>query len=87
MPRGRKKVQPQTVEERIAAVTAEMEALKEQLKEKKNELKELQTAKEAEDQKKLLDAFAASGKSVEEVLAMLGSKASDNENSEAETAE
>ena len=83
MPRGRKKVVPQSVDERIAVVTAEIESLKEQIKDKKNELKELQSQKEAEDQKKLLEAFASSGKSVDEVLAMLGSSDQAAENVEA----
>ena len=69
-------------DEAIAALEADITTLTEQLKAKKAELKAAQKAKvkadaaaEAqkaeEDKAKLLEAVAASGKTVEEVLAML----------------
>lgn len=74
-----------TVEEfdaQISTVTAEIEALTSQLKAKKAELKALTKnrdaavaaeaeKKAAEDKAKLLDAIAASGKSVDEILELL----------------
>ena len=69
MPRGRKKVV--NIAERIEAVKAEIESLSIQLKEKKAELKKLEAEQAEEDKAKLLEAFAASGKSVEEVVAWL----------------
>ena len=57
--------------EKIEAVKAEIETLTAQLKEKKAELKKLETEQAEEDKTKLLEAFAASGKSVDEVVAWL----------------
>ena len=70
---------PTAIEEKMAAVEAEITTLSEQLKAKKDELKALAKDKEAaivaaaekkaeEDKKAILDAVAASGKSVEEIL-------------------
>lgn len=61
-----------TADERIAAVLAEIEDLQAQIQEKKAELKSLKAVKAEEDQKRILNAVAASGKSAEEVIAMLG---------------
>ena len=61
-----------TADERIAAVLAEIEALQAQIQEKKAELKSLKAVKAEEDQKRILNAVAASGKSAVEVIAMLG---------------
>ena len=63
MPRtkGSKNKTALPVEERISAVVAEIEAMEEQLK----------AEKEEENQKKILAAVAASGKSAEEVIALL----------------
>lgn len=73
MPRskGSKKKLVLSVDERITAVTTEIESLQEQLKEKKAELKQLKAEKEEEDQKRLLAAVAASGKSIDEVIALI----------------
>ena len=60
MPRGKKKVV--NIAEKITAVKAEIESLTAQLKEKKAEQTE-------EDKAKLLEAFAASGKGIDEVIA------------------
>ena len=71
--------------EQIAATEAEIAALTDQLKNKKAELKALTTdreaaekaaveAKEAEQKAKLLEAVASSGKSIDEVIALLSEK-------------
>ena len=68
--------------EQIAATEQEITTLTEQLKEKKAALKELTKerataekaaaeAKEAEQKAKLLEAVAASGKSIDEVIALI----------------
>lgn len=74
-----------SVDERIAAVTAEIESLQEQVKEKKAELKQLKAEKEEEDRKRLLAAVAASGKSIDEVIALIeteGTKEAGNDTAE-----
>lgn len=70
MPRGRKK-KPESVEEQMQLVQAEIEELSAKLKAKKKEIAVLEKAKKAEEQQKLLDAVAASGKSVDEIIGML----------------
>lgn len=60
-----------TIDERIAAVTAEIDSLQEQVKAKKAELKKLDAEKVEADQKKILEAAACSGKSVEEIVALI----------------
>ena len=73
MPRtkGSKNKARLTVDERISAVTAEIESMEAKLKEKKAELRQLKVEKEEENQKKILAAVAASGKTAEEVIALL----------------
>ena len=70
MPRGRRK-KPESVEEQMALVQADIEDLSTRLKAKKKELAALESTKKLEEQKKLLDAVAASGKSVDEIIGML----------------
>ena len=70
MPRGRKK-KPESVEEQMQLVQAEIQELSAKLKAKKKEMAVLEKAKKAEEQQKLLDAVAASGKSVDEIIGML----------------
>lgn len=70
MPRGRKK-KPESVEEQMQLVQAEIEELSAKLKAKKKEMAVLEKARKAEEQQKLLDAVAASGKSVDEIIGML----------------
>ena len=70
MPRGRKK-KPESVEEQMQLVQAEIEELSAKLIAKKKEMAVLEKAKKAEEQQKLLDAVAASGKSVDEIIGML----------------
>ena len=69
MPRGKKKIVP--IAEKIAAVKSEIEALSAQLKGKKAELKKLEAEQAEEDKVKLLEAYAASGKGIDEVIAWL----------------
>lgn len=69
MPRGRKKVV--NVAERIEAVKAEIEKLAVDLKAKKAELKKLEAEQADEDKAKIIEAFLASGKTAEEVVAWL----------------
>lgn len=74
MPRlkgSKNKEKPKTIDERIAAVTSEIESLQIQLKDKKAQLKELNAEKEAENQKRLFEAVLASGKSIDEIIAMV----------------
>ena len=69
MPRGKKKIV--NVAEKIEAVKAEIETLTAQLKEKKAELTKLEAEQAEEDKAKLIEAFAASGKTLDEVVAWL----------------
>ena len=64
-----------TIDERIAQVTAEIESLQEQIKEKKAELKQLNDEKAEEDQKRLMAAVLASGKTVDEIIEMISGSA------------
>lgn len=69
MPRRKKTAL--SIEERIAAVEAELEALAKQTKEKKQELKDLKAEQAEADKAKVIEAFIASGKSADEVIAMM----------------
>lgn len=55
----------------MRAIKRSFESLSTQLKEKKAELKKLEAEQAEEDKAKLMEAFAASGKSVDEVIAWL----------------
>ena len=70
-PKGSKNKPVLTLDERIARVTAEIESLQEQIKEKKAELKQLNDEKAEEDQKRLMAAVLASGKTVDEIIEMI----------------
>lgn len=70
MPRGRKK-KPESIEAQMQQIQGEIEELSTRLKTKKKELAALEDARKLEEQKKLLDAVAASGKSVDEIIGML----------------
>jgi len=80
--RSGKSLVVENFDERIAVVQAEIETMAGELKAKKAELKKvlkekakadrLAAAKKAEEEKaRLLDAVAASGKTVDEILALL----------------
>lgn len=75
----------ESIDERITTVESAIAELTEELKAKKAELKELTKAKaEAErlaaekkaeeDKARLMEAFAASGKSVDEIISLLNGK-------------
>ena len=64
-----------TIDERIAQVTAEIESLQEQIKEKKAGLKQLNDEKAEEDQKQLMAAVLASSKTVDEIIEMISGSA------------
>ncbi|HIQ98245.1 MAG TPA: hypothetical protein IAB23_01000 [Candidatus Scybalocola faecavium] len=68
-----------SVDERIAVVTEEIASLQEQIKEKKAELKKLTAEKEEEDQKRILAAVVESGKSADEVIALIKGITEENE--------
>ena len=85
MPRWKKTIIPENIEEKIAEVEKELADLTAKAKAKKVELKKLVKAKEqalkvaaekkaAEDKEKLMKAVADSGKTVEEVLEFLKKK-------------
>jgi len=71
MPRGRKRKDELTLDQRIENLEAELKELNETVKEKKDELKGLLKEKEAEQITTLMAAVRESGKTVEEVLEML----------------
>ncbi len=82
MPRGKKTIIPENIDEMITTAEAEVVELARKLKEKKAEVKKLTKAKEAqikaaaekkaaEEKEKLMKAFADSGKTVEEILDFL----------------
>ena len=60
-----------SIDERIAAMAAEIESLQEQVKAKKAELKQLEAEKAEEDHKRILAAANASGKTVEEIISLI----------------
>ncbi|MBR1443634.1 MAG: hypothetical protein IJ583_08880 [Firmicutes bacterium] len=63
-----------SVSELITAKENEIVNLTEQIKKTKAEIKELKEKKKVEDSQKLLDAIASSGKTIEEVLSMIGNQ-------------
>lgn len=67
----RKKKVELSITERIAAVEAELDALAEQTKAKKKELKDLKAEQAEADKAKVIEAFLASGKSAEEAVKLL----------------
>lgn len=71
MPRGRKKKENLTIEQQIEKINAEIQELNEQIKGKKEILKDLEKQKKDEMLSTLADAVEKSGMSVEEVLEML----------------
>ena len=59
------------IEEKISAIMEKIAEKENELKELKADLKALQKEKAAADKQKILDAIEASGKSTEEILAIL----------------
>lgn len=74
-----------SVDERIAAKKEQIAKTESDLKVLKDELKELEAENEAEDQKKLLAAVAASGMTMDEVIALISPAPA--EKTQSETAE
>jgi Zn-dependent oligopeptidase len=70
MPRGKKN--QVSLSEQIAALEAD-------IKEKKELLKKLKAQKDEEDKTRLIEAIDASGKSIDDVIAMLQSAGTENE--------
>ena len=71
-PKGSKnKANTLTLDERIAAAEAHVAELKEQLTSAEAELKSLYTLRDETAMKELVKAIAASGKTVDDVIAMI----------------
>ena len=60
-----------TIDERIAALEAELTSLRETVENKEAELKQLKKTRDKELIGKLMDAIAESGKSVQDVIDMV----------------
>ncbi|MBR2257470.1 MAG: hypothetical protein IJ899_09145 [Blautia sp.] len=73
-PKGSKNKQPvNSIDERIETVSAEIDRLQAALKEKKDEIKALKSEQREEMHKKIIKAADESGKSLEEILALIRS--------------
>ena len=70
-PKGSKNKSTLTIDEQITQATARVEDLRVQLKAAEVELKKLETLRDEEQMKALMEAVAASGKSVSDVIAMV----------------
>lgn len=74
-PKGRKLSSALPLEEQIAQVSAEIEALQEQINEKNAELARLNDIKDEEARQRLMDAVHASGKTMDDIIAMINEAA------------
>ena len=70
-PKGSKNKSTLTIEEQITQAAARVEELKTALDVAQTELKKLETLRDEEQMKALMEAVAASGKSVSDVIAMV----------------
>ena len=70
-PKGSKNKSTLTIDEQITQAAARVEDLRVQLSEAEAELKKLETLRDEEQMKTLMEAVAASGKSVADVIAMV----------------
>ena len=70
-PKGSKNKSPLTLDEQIIAAEARVEAAKAELKVAEADLKTLTALRDEEQVKTLMNAIAASGKSVADVVAMI----------------
>ena len=70
-PKGSKNKSALTIDEQITQATARVEDIRVQLKAAEAELKKLETLRDEEKMKALMEAIAASGKSVSDVIAMV----------------
>ena len=73
-PKGSRNKPALTIDEQITQATAKVEALKAELEAAEAELKTLTALRDEEQMKALMEAVAASGKSVSDVIAMLKSE-------------
>lgn len=71
MPRGRKKQENVSLEERLAEVTAQIERTEDTLKGLRRQRKEIEKQIEEQKKEQLYKAVVDSGKTVEEVLEVL----------------
>ena len=70
-PKGSRNKSTLTIDEQITQAAARVEDLRVQLSEAEAELKKLETLRDEEQIKALMEAVAASGKSVSDVIAMV----------------
>ena len=70
-PKGSKNKSTLTIDEQITQAAARVEDLRMQLSEAEAELKKLETLRDEEQMKALMEAVAASGMSVSDVIAMV----------------
>ena len=70
-PKGSKNKSTLSIDEQITQAAARVEDLRVQLKAAEAELKKLETLRDEEQMKTLMEAVAASGKSVSDVIAMV----------------
>lgn len=71
MPRGRKKTDPDTLEQQLKSLDAEIESYQQKIREAKEKKKDLTEQKKKRDLETLYALIQSSGKSVEEVLQVL----------------
>lgn len=71
MPRGKRKVAPETLEQQINNLNAEIESYQQKIREAKDKMKKLKDQKEKQDIETLYSAVRDSGKSVEEILQLI----------------
>lgn len=77
MPRGRKKQENISLEERLADVTAQIERTEDTLKDLRRQRKDIEKQLEEQKKEQLYKAVMDSGKTIEEVLEVLGRKDTD----------
>ncbi|XBX03584.1 hypothetical protein QMP26_23860 [Enterocloster clostridioformis] len=72
MPRGRKKQENISLEERLADVTAQIERIEDTLKDLRRQRKDIEKQLEEQKKEQLYKAVVDSGKTIEEILEVLG---------------
>lgn len=77
MPRGRKKKENILLEEKLADVTEQIERVETTLKELRRQKKEIEQQIEERKKEQLYKAVIESGKTIEEILEVLGKMDSD----------
>lgn len=77
MPRGRKKQENILLEEKLADVTEQIERVETTLKELRRQKKEIEQQIEERKKEQLYKAVIESGKTIEEILEVLGKMDSD----------